>query len=109
MYDPHPESIAAPLGRRDASPPSDELYVQFDSYHDRRTAFVFSVTPSGVKTDLLISNGMQTDVGWDAVWDAATHVDSLGWTAEFRIPFSQLRFSSGRATRGTSPEGLVWG
>src|SRR5438477_386134 len=28
----------------------------------------------------------------DAVWDAATRIDSLGWTAEFRIPLSQVRY-----------------
>jgi hypothetical protein len=106
MYDSHPESIAAPLGRRDASPPSDEFYVQLDSYHDRRTAFVFCVTPSGVKTDLLISNGVQTDVSWDAVWEVATRVDSAGWTAEYRIPLSQLRFSM---PPGGGDAELVWG
>src|SRR5438034_1158510 len=28
----------------------------------------------------------------DEVWDVGTQVDSLGWTAEFRIPLSQLRY-----------------
>jgi hypothetical protein len=31
-------------------------------------------------------------VTWDAVWDVATSIDSLGWTAEFRIPLSQIRY-----------------
>src|SRR5262249_7059581 len=32
------------------------------------------------------------DGSWDGVWDVATRVDSLGWTAEFAIPLSQLRY-----------------
>ncbi|NIR41506.1 MAG: hypothetical protein GWN73_39035, partial [Actinobacteria bacterium] len=35
------------------------------------------------------------DDSWDPVWDAATTVDDEGWTAELRIPFSQLRFDPG--------------
>src|SRR5687767_15024550 len=51
LYDAHADSIVAPLGRRDAAPPSDGFYVQIDSYHDRRTAFVFHVTAASVQTD----------------------------------------------------------
>src|SRR6185503_16443573 len=35
------------------------------------------------------------DFDWNPVWDAATGIDSLGWSAELRIPFNQLRFSPG--------------
>src|SRR6185436_6663987 len=34
------------------------------------------------------------DASWDPVWVAKTRIDSLGWVAEMRIPFSQLRFSA---------------
>src|SRR3989475_1490112 len=64
------------------------------SYHARRTGFEFAVNPAGVKRDYAIYNDGQTeDDAWDAVWDVATTVDSLGWTAEFRIPLSQLRYA----------------
>ena len=39
---------------------------------------------------------------WDPVWEAKTQVSSLGWTAEFRIPFSQLRFGRSRCSREDS-------
>jgi len=29
----------------------------------------------------------------DPIWEATAHIDADGWTAEIRIPFSQLRFS----------------
>ena len=95
MHDPHPDSIAAQLARRDASGIySDWIHVIVDSYHDRRTSFRFSVNPKGVKKDVYTSNDGAEDLNWDAVWDVATRVDSAGWTAEYRIPLSQIRFGS---------------
>ena len=37
-------------------------------------------------------NDGNEDDGWDAVWDVAVSKTPRGWRAEFRIPFSQLRF-----------------
>lgn len=102
LFDAAPQGVIARLGRRDASTHSDELRVLLDSYHDHRTAFEFIVNAAGVKRDLLLGDdGGYSDDMWDAVWEAATAVDSLGWTAELRIPLSQLRFSGARAQ--------VWG
>jgi hypothetical protein len=95
MWDSAPDSIATQLARRDATGlHSDWAHVLIDSYHDRRTAFRFSVNPSGVKRDVMHFNDTDEDGGWDAVWDVATAVDAEGWTAEFRIPLSQLRYQS---------------
>ncbi|HKJ91694.1 MAG TPA: DUF5916 domain-containing protein, partial [Longimicrobiales bacterium] len=103
MYDTHPDSIVAQLGRRDDDVYSDWFYVAIDSYNDKRTAFTFGLNPRGVKVDLLLHDDTQEDGSWDAVWDGAAAMDSLGWTAEFRIPLSQLRFSKGNGN------GQVWG
>jgi hypothetical protein len=104
MHDPNPELIAAQLGRRDATGlHSDWAHVVIDSYFDRRTAFRFSVTPRGVMRDVMQFDDVNEDGGWDAVWEVATRIDEQGWTAEYRIPLSQLRFT----TDGTSA--LVWG
>src|SRR6478672_2413581 len=105
MFDQHPDSIAAQLARRDASGIySDWVHLVIDSYHDRRTSFRFSVNPKGVKKDVYTSNDGAEDINWDAVWDVATRIDSAGWTAEYRIPLSQIRF-------GSAPAGSerVWG
>ncbi len=104
LYDTHPDSIATQLGRRD----SDEIYsdwfsVTLDSYADRRTAFEFSVSARGVLRDTYRFDDSEEDILWDAVWNVATRIDSLGWTAEFRIPLSQLRYDvnpGGGAARG---------
>ena len=92
MYDPQPDSIISLLSRRDVRTQSEQLKIMIDSYHDRMTGYEFCVNPAGVKRDFYVSNDNNEDQSWDAVWDVATAVDSLGWVAEFRIPFSQMRF-----------------
>src|SRR5205807_3344793 len=92
-FDPHPDSILKILARRDVRAPTDQLKIVIDSYHDRRTGYEFAVNPAGVKRDYAIYNDNNEDDAWDGVWEVATTVDSLGWTAEFRIPLSQLRYA----------------
>jgi hypothetical protein len=91
-FDPHPDSVVSLLSRRDFKTQSDQIKVMIDSYHDRRTGYEFAVNPAGVKRDYYLYQDNQEDATWDAVWDVATKIDSLGWTAEFRIPVSQLRY-----------------
>ncbi len=91
LYDRSP--VSTRLGRRDMPfGDSDWLTVIFDSNHDHRTAFGFEVNPSGVRRDQTRA-GESEDDSWEPVWEAATSVDEEGWTAELRIPFSQLRFN----------------
>ncbi|HEX8691887.1 MAG TPA: DUF5916 domain-containing protein [Longimicrobium sp.] len=79
------------LVRRDQVAEADRLQLVFDTYHDHAGRTVFTVNPSGVKGDAgQASPG--ADPSWDPVWDYVARVDSLGWTAEIRIPWSQLRF-----------------
>jgi hypothetical protein len=106
MFDTAPDSVVAQLARRDNDVYSDWVFICIDSYFDRRTAFTFAVNPKGVKLDLLLFDDTNDDESWDAVWDAAARQDSLGWTAEFRIPFSQLRFSKSDVEKGVE---AVWG
>src|SRR5262245_64682319 len=93
-YDPEPATISTVLARRDVRPPTDQLKIIIDAFHDRRSGFEFAVSPGGVKRDYAIYDDNNEDGSWDGVWDVATRVDSLGWTAEFGIPLSQLRYPS---------------
>src|SRR5262245_32712196 len=93
-YDPEPSKISTVLARRDVRPPTDQLKIVIDGFHDRRSGFEFAVSPGGVKRDYAIYDDSNEDGSWDGVWDVATRVDSLGWTAEFAIPLSQLRYPS---------------
>ena len=92
--------IRAPLARRDQlldangnngsfnSLTTDKLIVILDPYHNHIDQGWFEINPAGVRGDQF--NG---DPSWDPIWQAAAQVDSLGWVAEVRIPYSQLRFS----------------
>ena len=87
-----PDKIEARLGRRDDFP-GDFVEINFDSFNDKRTGFSFSSSASGVRGDEFISeDGNNWDSNWDPFWFMRSQLDSLGYTVEARIPFSQLRF-----------------
>jgi hypothetical protein len=91
-YDTNPELIEARLGRRDDFP-GDWVEINFDSFNDKRTGFSFSASASGVRGDEFISeDGNNWDDSWDPFWFFKAKIDDQGYTAEARIPFSQLRF-----------------
>ena len=92
--DPNPEKIENRLSRRDGFP-GDWVRIVIDSYHDLSTAFSFTSSVSGVRGDEFISNnGNNSDSNWNPVWATLTNIDLEGWTAEIKIPLSQLRFGS---------------
>ena len=103
MYKNPGSPIQAPMGRRDRFEQAENIQVALDTFHDRRTAYVFGVTAAGVRIDRFHPEDNETtvDEGFDPVWQARTNVDEQGWTAELWIPFSQLRFTD-------APEQL-WG
>ena len=75
---------------------SDFFVVHFDTFHDHLGESIFLINPLRVRSDALNIGGSGADPAWDPVWEGAARIDSLGWTAELRIPFSQLRFARGR-------------
>jgi hypothetical protein len=86
------EGVVSRLARRDSYTESDQLTIVFDTFHDHLGQTEMTINPAGVKGDALGTGGSWPDPSWDPVWEAATKIDSLGWVAELRIPFSQLRF-----------------
>ncbi len=101
MFDTHPDSIQAWLVRRDNSVQADRFMVYLDPFHDRRSGFYFGVNAAGVLYDGTLFNDSWDDNSWDGVWEGRARTDKDGWTAEMRIPYSQLRFQRGEHT--------VWG
>jgi hypothetical protein len=91
-FDSEPERIIRKAGRRDEFN-GDAMGINFDSYHDHRTGFEFDVTAAGQKIDLILTNPLNADFNWNAVWYAKTGLEDSAWTAEFEIPLSQLRYS----------------
>ncbi|HEY7530907.1 MAG TPA: DUF5916 domain-containing protein [Gemmatimonadota bacterium] len=98
-----PDAVGDVVTARDDHGNAERIVVTLDTFHDRRTAYAFGVTASGVRLDWFHPDDdeTRTDLTFNPVWVARTARDPRGWTAEMRIPFSQLRF------RRADPQ--VWG
>ncbi|OYT14298.1 MAG: hypothetical protein B6I19_00670, partial [Bacteroidetes bacterium 4572_114] len=93
-YDSVPSEIVKRMSRRDGFE-GDFVEINIDSHFDKMTAYSFTVNAAGVKGDELISDdGNNWDQTWDPIWYTKTSINDTGWTAEMRIPFSQLRFGA---------------
>jgi len=115
LYDREPALIVPSETIRDVTlTNSDYFAFILDTYHDRQNGFLFATTPSGVEHDAQIiregeGGGVFTsgqnraqagslggvNLNWDASWTVKTSQDSLGWYAEFRIPYSTIRYGAG--------------
>ncbi|MDR2811183.1 MAG: carbohydrate binding family 9 domain-containing protein, partial [Tannerellaceae bacterium] len=99
-----PEKLNRFVGDRDNSTLGDLVGIAFDTYHDFRAASEFDLNLGGNKTDQVITDKQIPTLSWNAVWEGRTHtnMEDSSWTAELRIPFSQLRYNQ-RSNDG------VWG
>lgn len=102
--DEHPETMNAFIGNRDDNSNGDLISIAFDTYHDYRVAPEFNINLGGNKTDLTVTDKLSVNLSWNAVWEGRTHINmqDSSWTAELRIPFSQLRYNQ-------ENEDGVWG
>ena len=103
MFMRDPSLIRDGLGRRGSAPPSDKIQIGFDTAHDHTNAYWFEANASGVQNDFLVVDDTQTNNDYEAVWEVGTFRSTEGWNAEFRIPFSQMRFPASSDAR------TVWG
>jgi hypothetical protein len=101
--DSQPSLIASGMARRDEVPATDQITIGFDPRHDHQTAYAFATNPSAWQSDYAFYDDQNRDPDYDAVWNVRTEITERGWTAEFRVPFSQMRFTSLPGT------GQVWG
>jgi hypothetical protein len=101
MRDSASDSIVARLARRDVTENEDFFAIGFDSYHDHRSGYFFGLSAGGTMLDGVLYNDDWSDDTWDGVWEGRVQRSDQGWTAEMRIPFSQLRFRK--------QEKYVWG
>lgn len=101
MYDSSPDSIIARLTRRDELVDCDYITLALDPYHDKRSGYYFSLSAAGTLIDGVLYNDSWDDDSWDGVWEGKARIDENGWTAELKIPFSQMRFNES--------DTMVWG
>lgn len=117
LYDRRSAELVYGETRRDANiDDADALLILLDTYLDRQNGFVFGTTPAGIEYDGQVTregeggfgggggplgprqqtgSGGGFNLNWDGSWDVATTRDERGWYAEFRIPFSTLRYGQG--------------
>lgn len=90
-----PDKMIPFIGNRDDNSMGDLISVAFDTYHDYRAAPEFNINLGGNKTDLVVTDKLNVNLSWNAVWEGKTHINlpDSSWTAELRIPFSQLRYN----------------
>jgi len=95
-YDSEPERVIGTEMRRDYEVWHVNDYIRFvlDTYHDLRAGYYFGTNPLGAQVDVRVTDNGNFHKSWDAVWDCAATPNSEGWSAEFNIPFRQLRFPS---------------
>jgi hypothetical protein len=93
LFDREPSQLARRLSARDNGFDSDWIGIYLDPLHDRLTGAMFRVSAANAQQDMILYNDSWTDSSWDAVWESEVSVDDGGWTAEIRIPLSQLRFT----------------
>jgi len=103
MFMRDPSLIRDGLGRRGSAPPSDNIQICFDTAHDHLTAYCFEANASGVQNDFTLVDDTRANNDYEAVWEVGTLRSMQGWSAEFRIPFSQMRFPLAPGDR------TVWG
>lgn len=101
MYDSSPDSIIVRLARKDFDTNSDAFVVFLDPYNDKRSGYYFGISSAGTLYDGTLFNDEWDDDTWDGVWEGKAAINEKGWSAEIRIPFSQLKFRNGNQ--------LIWG
>ena len=94
MLDSEPQFIANEMNRRDQGGQFDYFTVALDPNLDRRTGYWFGINPANVQADGYLFDDNNLDIAWDAVWETAVSTDQGGWTAEMRIPLSQIRYEA---------------
>ena len=113
-----PSTIITADSRRDSNlQETDSFQVILDTYHDGLNGFIFGTNPAGVEYDGQVTNegqgsgrfggggsgrpgnnrqqrgsGGGFNLNWDGVWQVATSVTDIGWSAEIAIPFRTLRY-----------------
>ena len=92
-YDTEPSKIVNRMTRRGGVYASDVISFFIDPHHDHRTGYKFATTPGGVQSDNYRYEDTQRDPNWKGIWWVESSIDEFGWNAEFKIPFSNFRFT----------------
>lgn len=77
---------------------NDNIGIYLDPFNDFTNGFFFTITPMGVQSEGIISNGGVDDSfndNWDNKWYSQVSRSADRWIAELAIPFKTLRYNTG--------------
>ena len=77
----------------------DYFGLVLDTNFDKSDAYLFHVTPSGVKIDGLI-DGANYIEEWNTIWYAKTQKTDAGWDIEIAIPMQSISFDESKSSWG---------
>ncbi|CAN5301003.1 hypothetical protein BH23BAC3_BH23BAC3_18780 [soil metagenome] len=97
LYDSEPDRIQSTTYQRNFSGLTSDFFgIVLDNFNSNETGVAFFTAPTGVRSDLRISNdaegGGALNWDWNTFWDVETVITDEGWFVEMRIPISSLRF-----------------
>ena len=99
--EPDMKSLRETMTRRDSFVwQNDCIEVMLDTYHDQRNCYIFAINTLGTQADERVGNESVFDMSWDAKWEAKVKKHKDNWTAEFAIPFREVRFDRRNTTWG---------
>ncbi len=99
--EPDMKSLRETMTRRDSFVwQNDCIEVMLDTYHDQRNCYIFAINTLGTQADERVGNESVFDMSWDAKWEAKVRKHEDNWTAEFAIPFREVRFNENNTTWG---------
>ena len=105
-FDDDPNAIIITDSRRDSSlNDGDAFLFIIDGLLDRQNGFVFGTNAAGIQYDGQVTSegtdgnsifgGGGLNKNWDGTWNVQAKRGDFGWSAEFEIPFTTLRFGRG--------------
>ena len=99
--EPDMKNLRETMTRRDSFVwQNDCIEVMLDTYHDQRNCYIFAVNTLGTQADERVGNESVFDMSWDAKWEVKVKKHKDNWTAEFAIPFDEVRFNRHNTTWG---------
>jgi len=100
MYDSQPHRIMRSILHREGRIDKDDrVIIALDTYHDRRSAYVFELNAFGTQGDAHFTNErliFPDDWMWEGVYESAARITERGWELEVAIPLTTIRFDPAR-------------
>jgi hypothetical protein len=96
MFDSEPDRIMRSILHREGRIDKDDrIIIALDTYHDRRSAYVFELNAFGTQGDAHFTNerlAFPDDWMWEGVYESAARITQQGWELEVAIPLTTIRF-----------------